>query len=92
MEVMERAFELEAAGARVIHLEVGEPESRPPDCVIEACQRALVEGETRYTDSRGLLELREAISRDCQRRFGVAPDPARVLVTAGTSPAMLMVF
>ena len=62
MEVMERAFELEAAGARVIHLEVGEPESRPPDCVIEACQRALVEGETRYTDSRGLLELREAIS------------------------------
>ncbi len=92
MEVMERAFELEAAGARVIHLEVGEPESRPPDSVIEACQRALAEGETRYTDSRGLLELREAISRDCQRRFGVAPDPARVLVTAGTSPAMLMVF
>jgi len=92
MEVMERAFELEAAGARVIHLEIGEPESRAPDRVIEACQRALVDGETRYTDSRGLLELREAISHDCQRRFGVAPDPARILVTAGTSPAMLMVF
>jgi aspartate/methionine/tyrosine aminotransferase len=89
---MERAFELEAAGAPVIHLEIGEPDSPPPDAATEACQRALREGETRYTDSRGLAALREAIARDCQRRFGVAPDPARIVVTAGTSPAMLLVF
>jgi aspartate/methionine/tyrosine aminotransferase len=92
MEIMERAFELEAAGARVIHLEIGEPEFPAPDCVVEACERALRDGQTHYTDSRGLGALREAIAEDCQRRSGVAPDPARIMVTAGTSPAMLLLF
>jgi aspartate/methionine/tyrosine aminotransferase len=92
MEVMERAFALEHAGARVLHLEVGEPDFPPPPAAIEACSRALRDGETRYTDSRGLLELREAIAADSAARFGVRVDPEHVLVTSGTSPAMLLVF
>jgi aspartate/methionine/tyrosine aminotransferase len=73
MEVMERAFALEREGARVLHLEIGEPDFPPPPEAVEACADALRAGETRYTDSRGLAEL-------------------RVLVTSGTSPAMLLVF
>lgn len=92
MEVVERAFELERAGARVIHLGVGEPDFPPPPAVVEACNRALAAGETRYTDSRGLLELRRAIAADVGRRFGVTVEPERVLVTNGTSSAMLLVF
>ena len=92
MEVMERAFAMERAGARVIHLEIGEPDFPPPPAALLACERALREGETRYTDSRGLAELREAIARDHERRAGVSVDPQRVLVTSGTSPAMLLVF
>ncbi len=92
MEVVERAFELERAGARVIHLGVGEPDFPPPAAVIEACGRALAAGETRYTDSRGLLELRQAIAADLGRRFGVTIEPERILVTNGTSSAMLLVF
>jgi len=92
MEVVERAFELERAGAHVIHLGVGEPDFPPPPAVVEACQRALAAGETRYTDSRGLLELRQAIAADLGRRFGVTVAPERVLVTNGTSSAMLLVF
>jgi aspartate/methionine/tyrosine aminotransferase len=92
MEVMERAFAMERAGARVLHLEVGEPDFPPPPAAIEACVRALRDGETRYTDSRGLLELREAIAADCASRFGARVDPEHVLVTSGTSPAMLLVF
>ena len=92
MEVMERAFAMERDGARVIHLEIGEPDFPPPPAVIEACTRALREGQTRYTDSRGLAELREAIAEHHARRAGVAVDPERVLVTNGTSPAMLLVF
>jgi len=92
MEVMERAFALEAKGARVIHLEVGEPDFPPPPAAVEACAAALRAGETRYTDSRGLLELREAISRDHARRSGVSVDPGRVIVTSGTSAAMGLVF
>jgi aspartate/methionine/tyrosine aminotransferase len=92
MEVMERAFAMERDGARVIHLEIGEPDFPPPPAAVLACTRALGEGETRYTDSRGLAELREAIAQDHARRCGVHVDPARVLVTSGTSPAMLLVF
>jgi aspartate/methionine/tyrosine aminotransferase len=92
MEVMERATEMEAAGIDVVHFEVGEPDFAAPAAAIEACTRALAEGETQYTDSRGLLALREAIAADSERRFGVSVDPARVLVTNGTSPAMFLVF
>jgi aspartate/methionine/tyrosine aminotransferase len=92
MEVMERAFAMERAGARVIHLEVGEPDFPPPPEVVAACARTLAAGETRYTDSRGLEELREAIASDHARRAGVAVSPDRVLVTSGTSPALLLVF
>ena len=92
MEVMERAFAMERAGTRVLHLEIGEPDLPPPDAAIEACARALRKGETRYTDSRGLPELREAIAEDYGERSGVAVDADRVLVTSGTSPAMLLVF
>ncbi|HVH19751.1 MAG TPA: pyridoxal phosphate-dependent aminotransferase [Myxococcota bacterium] len=92
MEVMERAYALEQAGARVLHLEVGEPDFPPPPAAVEACARALREGETRYTDSRGLAPLREAIAADYARRFRVQLDPEQVLVTSGTSPAMLLVF
>ena len=92
MEVMERALEMEAAGTRVLHLEVGEPDFPPPRAAMEACRNALDAGDTSYTDSRGLLDLRQAIVADLDRRHGVSVDPARVLVTAGTSGAMLLVF
>lgn len=92
MEVLERAIVLEAEGAHVVHLGIGEPDLPPPQEVVEACARALQAGETRYTDSRGLRALREAIAEDHLRRHGVAVDPDRVLVTSGTSAAMLLVF
>jgi aspartate/methionine/tyrosine aminotransferase len=92
MEVMERAFALEAKGARVIHLEVGEPDFPPPPAAVEACVDALRAGETRYTDSRGLLSLREAIAEYHTRRTSVSVDPQRVIVTNGTSTAMGLVF
>jgi aspartate/methionine/tyrosine aminotransferase len=92
MEVMERALAMERAGIRVIHLEVGEPDFPPPPAAVAACVRALEAGETHYTDSRGLAELREAIAVDRARRFAVAADPERVIVTNGTSSALLLVF
>jgi aspartate/methionine/tyrosine aminotransferase len=92
MEVMERAFAMERAGTRVIHLEIGEPDFPPPPEAVEACQRALAEGQTHYSSSLGLPELREAIAEDHELRHGTRVDPERVLVTSGTSPAMLLVF
>jgi aspartate/methionine/tyrosine aminotransferase len=92
MEVLERALVLEREGRRILHLELGEPDFAPPAAAVEACRAALEARQTRYTDSRGLLELREAIAADKGRRAGVSVDPDRVLVTSGTSPGLLLVF
>jgi len=92
MEVMEAAQAMERQGEHIIHLEVGEPDFDTPECIKEAAVRALREGKTHYTDSRGLLELREAICAHYYRRYGVDVSPDRVLVTSGTSPAMFMIF
>ncbi len=89
---MERAQEMERAGIHVVHLEVGEPDFDPPPAALRACAEALGSGHTNYTDSRGLPELRDAIAADKTRRTGSSVDPAQVIVTSGTSPAMLMVF
>lgn len=92
MEVLERAYAMERAGTPVIHLEIGEPDFPAPEAAVEAARAALAAGATRYTDSRGLPELRAAIAADKTRRTGVPVDPARVIVTSGTSPALLLVF
>ena len=57
MDVLEKAQEIERGGERVIHLEVGEPDFDTPECIKEACFRAIKEGKTHYTHSLGLLEL-----------------------------------
>lgn len=92
MEVLEKAQEMERAGESVIHLEVGEPDFDTPDCVKRASCEAMDKGHTHYTHSLGLIELREAISEDYKKRYGVDVDPANIAITQGTSPAMLALF
>jgi len=92
MEVLERAHELERSGRRIIHLEIGEPDFPTPECVCRAARRAVQDGRTHYTHSLGILELREAVCRHYESAYGVGVDPDRVIVTAGTSPALFMVF
>ncbi len=92
MEVMERALELERDGEHVIHLEIGEPDFDTPQCIKEACFKALCDGATHYTHSLGLLELREAISADYEKTYGVQVSPDRIVVASGSSTAMLLLF
>ena len=91
MEVMERGMEMARAGLDVRQLGVGEPGFPPPPEVAEAAAAAVAAGDTHYTDSRGLHRLREAIAADCERRRGIPVSPDRIVVTSGTSPALLMV-
>ena len=90
MEVMERGMEMARAGLDVLQLGVGEPGFPPPPEVAGAVAAAVAAGDTHYTDSRGLHALREAIAADCERRRGTAVSPDRIVVTSGTSPALLM--
>lgn len=92
MDVLEKAQEFERMGERVIHLEVGEPDFDTPECIKDACFRAIHEGKTHYTHSLGLIELREAISEDYWKKYRVKVSPEQILITSGTSPAMLLLF
>ena len=92
MEVMEKAASMERKGENIIHLEVGEPDFDTPECVKEAAIRAIREGKTHYTHSLGVVELREAIAEDYHKRYRVKVSPDQILVTSGTSPAMLLLF
>ena len=92
MEVQTAARALEAAGRSVIHMEIGEPDFPTPEPVLDAARAALTGGDIHYTSALGLPALREAIARHYADHYGVAVAPERVIVTAGSSAALLLVM
>lgn len=92
MEVLEACQALAAKGEDVISLSIGEPDFAPPKAAQQAAIQALEENFTQYTHSLGMPELREAICEDYHKRYGVSVDPDQVLISSGTSPAMLLAF
>ncbi len=92
MEVLDRAEEMQRQGRSVIHLEIGEPDFDTPPVALEAGERALRDGQTHYTHSLGHPELREAIAAWQARQYGVEVSPDRVVVTLGSSGALLLVM
>jgi aspartate/methionine/tyrosine aminotransferase len=92
MEIQTLAREVEARGQDVVHLEIGEPDFRTPRPVAEAAKRALDESPMFYTSALGLMALREAIARWYAERYGVTVPASRVIVTAGSSAALLLAF
>src|SRR5690242_7204 len=92
MEVQAAARALEAAGRSVVHMEIGEPDFPTPQPVLEAAQRAIAEGGIYYTSALGLPALREAIARHYADHYDVAVSPEQVIVTSGSSAALLLVL
>jgi aspartate/methionine/tyrosine aminotransferase len=92
MDVMAAAARIEAAGGRVIHLEVGQPAAAAPTSAIAAAHAALASGRLRYTETLGIASLRARIARHYDETYGVAIDPARVVVTTGSSAGFVLAF
>lgn len=92
MDVMRAANELAAAGENVLHLEVGQPGTSAPQKVVAAAQAALQEELLGYTDSLGMPELRKRIAEHYANFYDVAVDPARVIITTGSSGGFLLAF
>jgi len=90
MDVLERANELQREGIDVIHLEVGEPDFDMPECIANAAIEAHKNGITHYTHSLGDPLLRKSICDFYKTEYDVTVDPDCILVTSGSSPAILM--
>jgi aspartate aminotransferase len=87
-EVLARARALEAQGRHIVHLEIGEPDFDTPKSVTAAGIAAIEAGETHYTPSAGIADLREAIASYLNRARGLKIDPSQVIVAPGAKPIM----
>lgn len=90
MDVLERAKEIESQGKSVVHFEIGESDLSTPNIVCNEAIDAIRRGDTKYTQSLGILELRSAIAQDYKEKYGVDISPDRVVVTSGSSPALFL--
>src|ERR1700754_1001115 len=80
MDVMAAAARIEAAGGRVIHMEVGQPAAPAPSSARGAARAALAAGPLASTESLAIPSLRARTARHYADAYGVAIDPARVVV------------
>jgi aspartate/methionine/tyrosine aminotransferase len=92
MDVMRAANDRAASGADVLHLEVGQPSTSAPAKVIAAAQAALDSDMLGYTEAFGLPALRRRIADHYAAVYGIAVDPARIVLTTGSSGAFLLAF
>jgi aspartate/methionine/tyrosine aminotransferase len=87
-EVLARAKAMEAAGHKIIHLEIGEPDFPTADHIVEAAVEALRAGQTHYVPAPGIPALREAVAAFLERTGRMHTTPDRVVVTPGAKPIM----
>jgi aspartate aminotransferase len=87
LSITAKANALEADGVDVVSFSAGEPDFDTPAPIVEAAERALEAGETRYAASQGIVALREAIAEDYARR-GRDVDADQVVVTVGGKQAL----
>jgi aspartate/methionine/tyrosine aminotransferase len=88
--VLARATALAAQGRDIINLGIGQPDFRTPDHIVEAAAKALRDGHHGYTPATGILPLREAVSHDLHKRYGVTVSPEEVMIMPGGKPTMFM--
>lgn len=79
-KLLSQAREMEQAGRRIIHYEIGDPNFNSPDAAKQAAFQALDKNLTHYTDSMGLPALREAVAQNVSRQLKFRPLLEQVLI------------
>jgi aspartate/methionine/tyrosine aminotransferase len=92
MDVVAAAARLEAQGRRIIHMEVGQPAAGAPATAIAAARSALSTARLGYTETLGMASLRARIARAYGEWHGIDIDPARIVVTTGSSAGFMLAF
>ncbi|XWX03861.1 pyridoxal phosphate-dependent aminotransferase [Aggregatilineales bacterium SYSU G02658] len=88
IQLADRVRRLTAEGVPVIGLQTGDPDFNTPQPIIDAAHQAMLQGKTHYANSRGLPELRSALSAYVEQRTGRRFDPnSEMLITHGGTHA-----
>jgi aspartate/methionine/tyrosine aminotransferase len=92
MDVMAAAARIEASGAHVIHMEVGQPAASAPKTAIAAARAAIEGGRIDYTSALGIPSLRERIARHYRETYRCSVNADQIVVTTGSSGAFILAF
>lgn len=92
MEVLERAQQLERKGINIVHLEIGEPDHNTDSHICKKAVSSIKSGDTKYTHSLGVAELREELSLFYKKKYNLSVSAQNVIVTTGSSPALFLCF
>ncbi len=85
-----KAKELAAKGKSIISFGVGQPDIPTFDNICEAAKKAIDEKFTGYTETAGILPLREAIAKYLNERYGSNVKPNEIVVTTGAKTAVFL--
>ncbi len=88
MAVNKKVIELKSKGKKIVSLVVGEPDFETPDFIKEAVCQALKKNYTRYTDTQGIVALREAVCEKLKKGNGLNYEPSQIIVTCGAKQAI----
>lgn len=84
-KVLSAIKDKERNGYDIVHFEIGDPDFNTPANVVEAACQSLKNGETHYTDSKGLYEFREMICKNNLKSRGFEPELDQVMVSPGAN-------
>jgi aspartate aminotransferase len=88
LQLIARTKALRAAGRDIVSLGAGEPDFPTPAAIRQAACRAMESGQTRYTETTGIVELRKAIAARYAEPWGLVYAPSQVVVTTGAKHAI----
>ncbi|MFK2824183.1 pyridoxal phosphate-dependent aminotransferase [Bacillus sp. B190/17] len=92
LAITAKAKEMKAQGIDVIGLGAGEPDFNTPAHIIEAAYESLKKGQTKYTPSGGLPELKDAIIGKFEKDQGISYKRSEIIVTVGAKHALYTLF
>ena len=90
MEILEKAQEYEKKGRKITHLEIGEPTQKVSMTIRESAKVSIDKGRDRYSNSLGVLELREMVAERYEQNLSVNISPDQVVITTGSSAALIL--
>lgn len=88
LAISARARELKRSGIDVVSFSAGEPDFATPDAIREAAHQAIENGQTKYTATSGIPELKEAISRHFQEKKEIDYRPQDIIVSCGAKHSL----
>jgi len=90
MEILEKAQEYEKKGRKITHLEIGEPTQKVSMTIRESAKVSIDKGRDRYSNSLGVLVLREMVAERYEQNLSVNISPDQVVITTGSSAALIL--